>query len=216
MNRRTRAFARNPGRAGLACFVKPTSNSRRAGASGSWRCRNRRVRRSARPCWSCARTRWRAPRSNGRATRVRWRCIGRWSGSMPATSLGRCGPHRLAPVARSCAGTAPASPLPRPRERPGRLPLSTRTVAVRSARLVRLPLRPRAGASTDVPDRDAMRCGWDRLIAMQDDLCPDVFAHGLRGSRDDDRWIRHVIRDTRRRARARVSALSGLARRTAA
>ena len=72
-----------------------------------------------------------------------------------------------------------------------------------------------AAANTEAPERAVIGGGWDHPVATQDDVCPDVFERGLRAYRDDERWVRHMIRATRRIALERVSALLGLDRRSA-
>ena len=69
-----------------------------------------------------------------------------------------------------------------------------------------------AAANTEAPGRSAIRRGWEHLIAMRSDVCRDLLASGLRAYRDDERWVRHMIRETRRRAPDRVSSLPGLDR----
>ena len=50
---------------------------------------------------------------------------------------------------------------------------------------------------------------WDALVAMRDDVSPEVFERGIRAHRDSDRYVKSITEETQRRAMLSVARLLG-------
>ena len=51
--------------------------------------------------------------------------------------------------------------------------------------------------------------GWSDLVRMRDDVSPEVFEQGVRAYTDNEDTVRHILRETERRAQAHIMSLLG-------